>query len=304
MELEINKELKEQLQKENKELETNENPLQTISNIQKSNLLQVVLKNPEQLSLKKILLNRQPSKRVLNQGYGSFNVKTKSPTDHALFNEYILEHFSDMTEPNDKGKLSYELEYLLEGKGEDQKNLEGVVRNLLLMRVAPNYLYLQSDTTKQAEAEALALALSTAVALPILSSAVKQALLVAWAFGESIIDLRALLGGKKVSFIKNSQNWQLQLSSLQRLGTSEDREEGMDMEEGLSYKEYVRILLYLSNQDDVTMRALDLIEQNIQTINEKEFFRVDACISKLEIKSICKLKRGISYQFFTYFAYQ
>ena len=42
----------------------------------------------------------------------------------------------------------------------------------------------------------MALALATAVALPMLEPVVKQVLLAAWAFGESVMDLRSLMSGK------------------------------------------------------------------------------------------------------------
>ena len=77
------------------------------------------------------------------------------------------------------------MEYILEGKESDQQNLEVVVKKLLLMRSGANYLYLLTDAGKQAEAETLAVSLSTAIALPVLTGLVKQAILVAWAFGEA-----------------------------------------------------------------------------------------------------------------------
>ena len=86
----------------------------------------------------------------------------------------------------EKRSLAYEVEYLLEGKTSDQENLEAVLNKMLLIRMGLNFVYLQTDTAKQAEAGAMALALATAVALPMLEPVVKQVLLAAWAFGESV----------------------------------------------------------------------------------------------------------------------
>lgn len=97
------------------------------------------------------------------------------------------------------------MEYLLEGKTSDQENLEAVLNKLLLIRMGLNFVYLQTDTAKQAEAGAMALALATAVALPMLEPVVKQVLLAAWAFGESVMDLRSLMSGKRVALVKQQR---------------------------------------------------------------------------------------------------
>lgn len=116
------------------------------------------------------------------------------------------------------------------------------------MRSGANYLYLLTDAGKQAEAETLAVSLSTAIALPVLTGLVKQAILVAWAFGEAVMDIRALLDGKRVTLIKTHDTWQLQLSGLLKLGTAGDQKEGMDAEGGLRYKEYLMFYFLLKSE--------------------------------------------------------
>lgn len=81
--------------------------------------------------------------------------------------------------------LDYEVEYILEGKGSDRENLEAVAKKLLLLRFAPNYGCILGSAGMRAQAESLALTLCTAAALPMLTGAVTQVLLLAWAFGES-----------------------------------------------------------------------------------------------------------------------
>ena len=51
-------------------------------------------------------------------------------------------------------------------------------------------------------------------------------------------------------------------------------------------------------------RALDLIEENLKAEHGLTFFRADQCISRLEMESTCSLRRGVTYRFPTYFAYQ
>lgn len=302
----ISEELDAKLQEGESELPSENNPLENISNIKKSNLLNVVVSDPEQLSQKQISLGGLPSHRSLQKGIGKFPTKSdaQGKVSSLFFCQYLLEHFGNAVDQKKENMLSYEMEYILEGKESDQENLKGVVKKLLLMRSGANYLYLLTDTIKQAEAETLALTLSAAIALPVLGGLVKQAILVAWAFGEAVMDVRALLEGKRVALVKTSATWQLQLSGLLKLGTAEDQNEGMDAEGGLRYKEYLMFLYFLKSEQVCIMRALDLVETNLKRKFGTETFRVDHCVAKLQIKSKCKIRRGVNYQFSTYFGYE
>ena len=154
-----------------------------------------------------------PSHRNLQKGIGRFPTKSdaQGKISSLFFCQYLLEHFGNAVDQKKENTLSYEMEYILEGKESDQQNLEAVVKKLLLMRSGANYLYLLTDAGKQAEVETLAVSLSTAIALPVLTGLVKQAILVAWAFGEAVMDIRALLDGKRVALIKTHDTWQLDL---------------------------------------------------------------------------------------------
>ena len=147
----------------------------------------------------------------------------------------------------------------------------------------------------------MAAALAGVIALPALIGVIKQAILLAWAFGESIIDVRSLLEGGKVELIKNQENWKLQLSSLLEIG-KEDIDVQKD-ERGLSYREYLRMLLFLQKEEECTMRSLDIVEMNIRQ-KKGEVFKIDSCVSKLEIQSICKIRERITYRFSTVYGYQ
>ena len=302
----ISQELDSKLQEGESELPSENNPLENISNIKKSNLLQIVVSNPEQLSQKQISLGGLPSHRNLQKGIGRFPTKSdaQGKISSLFFCQYLLEHFGNAVDQKKENTLSYEMEYILEGKESDQQNLEAVVKKLLLMRSGANYLYLLTDAGKQAEAETLAVSLSTAIALPVLTGLVKQAILVAWAFGEAVMDIRALLDGKRVALIKTHDTWQLQLSGLLKLGTAEDQKEGMDAEGVLRYKEYLMFLFFLKSEQVCTMRALDLIEMEMKKKPGEETFQVDHCVTKLQVKSKCKIRRGVNYQFSTYFGYE
>ena len=149
----------------------------------------------------------------------------------------------------------------------------------------------------------MALAISAVLLQPEAVEIIKQLLLLLWSFGESVIDLRTLLSGKKAAFMKSEESWQLQLSSLFRLGSAEDSLQGTDTENGMDYAQYLQILLFLKEDTELTMRTLDRVEQNLITEKGLEFFRADACITKLKLYNTAELWNECTYSFPTYYGY-
>ena len=76
------------------------------------------------------------------------------------------------------------------------------------------------------------------------------------------------------------------------------------MESGLAYREYLRMLLFLKSQDEVGMRTLDMVEQNLKIRYGQTFFRADACVSGADFDMTCYLRRGIRYQYHILYQYQ
>lgn len=303
----VNMELEEFIEESEVMLPAEDNPLPHIEELKQSGILKLVLPKEFQVSAKQIVPGEQVSGRNLRNGRGSFYIRQNinGIEGRLLFHEYLIKKFGNAAESRGQNRsLSYELEYMIGGSGSDAENLEAVVKKLLAVRFGINYLYLQSDSVKQAEAETLALTLSVLAGLPAVSGFIKQALLAAWAFGESVVDLRALLSGKKAALIKNSENWQLSLSALITLGTGEDVQEGMDAEGGLTYKDYLRVLLFLENEDELTMKALDRVEQNMRSEKEAEGFCADSCVVKLKLQNKAEIRKGLTYQFPVYFGYE
>lgn len=287
------------------ELPQEENPIAHVSELKNRSIIDLVMPDNKAVSEKKIELNETLSKRSRNKGYGEFSDVAKKPGTLSLllFGEYLLEHFHGATDEEAGGALDYELEYIYAGKGGDRENLKAVVDKLMLMRFASNYIFLQGSSSKKAEAETLALTLCSLAMVPALEKAAAQMILIAWAFGESIVDIRSLLKGNKVPFAKSEESWQLSLSSLMKLGEGGDMSDGKDNEGGLSYKEYLRILLFLEKKEKIGLRALDMIEQNLRTVHGLKFFKADYCICRMEVESSVSLRRGILYKFKTYYGY-
>ena len=270
-------ELKGLLEEENAQLPKEDNPIESVKNLKNKPLLALLVSNQEELSNRSIIPETLPSHRALQKG--SFAQEMQNGTgDRLFFIAYLFEHFSNATDGERQAPLLYEQEYLLGGQASDQENLEAVCRKIMNIRTVSNYTYLLTDSAKQAEAEAMALTLCSLISLPAVTEVVKHAILFAWSYGESIVDMRALLKGKKVPLVKSSDSWQLQLSNLAALGTENEIANEKDTGSGLAYQDYIKGLFLLEDTGTLSMRCLDLIETNLH-------IKTDQCMTKVEIQS-------------------
>ena len=207
----------------------------------------------------------------------------------AWFLAYLLEHFNYasayLTGESESGPwLDYQLEYLIAGEETDIANLEAVCGRLLAIREGMNYAYLLSDSGKVAECAALAAALVGVTLIPGLVEAVKQVLLLAWAFAESVLDVRLLLNGKRVAFQKDAATWKLSLSGALELEDLSGLDEAEDAD-GLLYRDYLGILLTLTGREKRILRSLDAIEGVVREA-DGQWFYVDQCIDAFLIRTV------------------
>ncbi len=298
------------------------NPIFHVGGLRGMDLLSLVVPSEQGVSEKAVPQADLLAERTRREGYGDFSdvVSGSNTMSGLLYGEYLLEHFPSYTDgraenrveisgerrnvlESGRAPLNYQLEYILAGNHTDRENLKNVVNKLMLIRFVPNFAYIMTDTQMRAEAEAAATALCTLLVVPEIIAAVTQAILLAWAYGETIMDLRALLAGKHVATVKSRETWQLSLEALMRLGTEEDGEAVTDVESGMDYEDYLRMLLFLEQKEKKSFRTLGIIEQNMRNVYGQEYFKADACISRIELKSTSKLRRGIRYTYKTYYGY-
>lgn len=282
-------------------------PFTCVEQIENAGILSVVMPKDMELSGKSISPDRQSSRRGLHKGNGNFPARQAMDeiSEKLLFNEYVLDSFTNAAGGEEKNRsLSYEVEYILTGKESDKENLESVLLKLFFIRMALNYVYLQGDSEKQAEAEALALTISIILLIPEGMEVLKQLILLAWVTGESVADIRTLLSGGKAPLVKTKENWSLSLSELLTLRGGAEQLQGTDEQEGISYKDYLRIFLFLGDSDEVTMRSLDRIEENLASEHGLDNFRADQCVTKIEMKNVAMLFEELKYTYPVCFGYE
>ena len=54
----------------------------------------------------------------------------------------------------------------------------------------------------------------------------------------------------------------------------------------------------------MAVRSMGMIEKNMQTLYGQPGFRMDYCVSRMEVETVCRLRRNVQYQFQTYYGYQ
>ncbi|MDE6518557.1 MAG: hypothetical protein K2L18_12055, partial [Acetatifactor sp.] len=143
-------------------------------------------------------------------------------------------------------------------------------------------IYLLEDGTKRAEVETAAAVLSGVIALPELQPVFETALILTWAYLESLYDVKTLLAGGRVELIKTDANWHYSLNNIWNPQAEAAKEEGA----GLSYEDYLRILLYVQSPDILAMRFMDLMEMDIRQTSGNSCFRMDGCIDGLEAEAV------------------
>lgn len=267
-----------------------DNPIAIIKSLKEKGILQFVMPKEAKLSEKEISTDDLLSKRSLNTGNvrSSENTILEGMEEKVLFHEYLLHSFScaleeeKSTMPGGRA-LAYELEYIIAGKDSDVENLKAVVHRLLLIREAINYGYLLTDTVKQLQAETLAVAITGAVGMVALTTVVKHGVLLAWAYGESIMDVRQLMAGGSISLVKTEDTWQLALENFDAF--IQESSEKIEQEGGLSYEDYLRILLFAEKEQSLTLRSLDMIELTMRRQKGRTDYMMDGLVGELVMET-------------------
>ena len=224
------------------------------------------------------------AKNLPSHHQGETGGSGRSMADHVLINEYCSKYFLHALS-QEKREVQYELEYLLHGKKTDQENLEETVTQLFLIRQGMNMIYLLSDSGKQEEARALAAVITGVTGLAPLLEIVAGFILVVWAMGESMMDVRDLLSGGTVPLWKERGDWKLSLDGLLEMGKEKACIKGTDENpegRGFSYETYIKLMLLVRDGKKKQLRMMDMVQMNIQ--RAEAGFSLDRCAYRVDIQ--------------------
>lgn len=258
------------------------NPISIIRRIRKMGILELVIPGNKGVSDGQIQAGSLLSQREKQRGMPMYEAEKTdvSYTSQILFQQYLMEKLGNYSSPG-QGGLKYQTEYILGGKMGDIENLKFVAKRLLLIREGVNMVHLVSDGAKRAQAASLAAAIASAFLIPPATGVIEAAILLCWAFGESILDVRELFDGGKVPLIKSAADWQLSLENLPELLNGLDSVR-RGSEDGMNYEDYLQVLLLGVSREEKIERAMDMIELCVREKGRKNF-RMDSCIVAAEI---------------------
>lgn len=190
--------------------------------------------------------------------------------EKAAFCAYVTDHFSCQEIYKDS-VMKCEVEYIIKGKKSDHDNLEAVLSDIIWMRMPINYVCLLQDAARQSEALTLATAICSSTGTMPMVEIVKYLLLGCWSYGESIYEVRQLMHGEKLPYIKTPDQWNTDLKSLGKTGESKS------LSVGMSYMDYLIVMLAKKESKDVVYaRMLDMIQMNLRR-NDSNLTVVNLC---------------------------
>lgn len=269
-------------------------PMEYVRGLISQGVLQTVL-GGEKISDEYIDVTQYISSRRKreNLNRGNWTTVQVSAMERVLFHEYLLQYAGYYGQEKEEGRLKYQVEYLLGGHSSDRENLAYVASVLCAIRSAANAIYLYNDSDKMAVTATVADVLATAVLVPELAPIFQTALVLGWAYIEGLYDVKLLLAGGQVPLMKSAEQWHYDLDSIL---------EGVDIQlketegKGLSYREYLHVLLYLANAEKLTFRFMDIMEMDIRKTAGNEDFRMDGCIECVEVNAVFRSRSGYKHE--------
>ena len=177
--------------------------------------------------------------------------------------------------------LDYELEYILSGFETDKANLSAAATKIMLLRLAICTVYTLTQKDLKAQAQTLAISIMGFTGLPFLITIVKYLILFLWAAAQAVIETAAILRGKKVPIIPNSDSFCLSLAELPFFATLIDEKADNFSESKLylDYDDYLLVLTLLQSEKTTAARALDIIQENIRYKYNDDFLISNAVTS-------------------------
>ncbi len=239
-----------------------------------------------------------PSVRDLVSGDGIYEEWTdfNDIADELLFNEYIMLHYGSYKAHKDGSVFSYETEYIVSGTESDTNNLESVAKKILFIRCGANALTYMASPLLQSECASLATTLT--LIFPPAQPIVQTILSAAWIYAESIWDLRIIFNNGKIPLIKNQSEWNMTLEdAINNLGTllSGSTCDYSSYSNGFDYRDYLRILLYLTPSEEKVKRAIDITEMDIRNITGNISFKMDNCVASFSMQTVVTSSYGYEF---------
>lgn len=257
-----------------------ENTWESVAVMQKRSVLELIL--GENFFVSKKSCQLRDSIREREKQEGTMQISLRSDWYRKLLvMTYLEDYFSNYKDLKEEHFLSYEMEYVLCGQDTDWENLAGAWNRILMVREAANFAYLLQDEEKMMLAESLAgLVGLLAGGNPAVIKTIQLGIIGAWAYWESILDVRALIAGDEIPIVKKEYEWTTDVSNiLSSFGASAKAKK---CESGLSYVDYLKQLLFFMQNETIAYRMMEVMEESLKSKTEYQNCRMDQMIAAIK----------------------
>lgn len=261
------------------------NVLEKISKMASKDLLDLTLPEDVKPSVQKMDMSEFPSGGGEGYEAGIRLSEAGELAERALISEYAAAHFLKFQAEEgeeDRNRLLYEQEYLLNGKKRDRDNLHQMVKKLIGIREGMNLLSILGDSEKRSEARLLAASLTGAASATPITDIVAFFIMGVWAFAESVEDVRTLLRGERVPLIKDSSDWKLDLDELFHFVDNQEEIHDSGGKTGLDYSQYLKGFFLIQDPAQRNERMLDMMQYNLS--RKQKSFRMKRCAVGMDVE--------------------
>ncbi|GKX30937.1 hypothetical protein SH1V18_34170 [Vallitalea longa] len=229
--------LRDEVKENTQNIEFNNKATDVSEKIDKTNLPSVISKNKDYINL-----ISDENADFYNKSSGNYVDKSLSVfaeigdklknaaydlRDEIYINEYILGDFSTATDnltnsmpltlsnySKEDHFLNNEVEYILRGSLNENTNLKHVSNTILGMRFVMNYIHIITNSTKRTLVMGIATAIAGWWTFGLGTYIVAALIMAAWSYAESCVDVRYLLKGEEIPFIKTSGDWYTSIEGI------------------------------------------------------------------------------------------
>lgn len=209
--------------------------------------------------------------------------------DEEIFLSYLFEEMGSLMEQREGSLLSCQIEYLSEGRSSDLENISSVAERLFNWRFVDNTELALSDGGLYEQAVAAANELYAVQLKNEFEEPVAKSILYACAFLETVGDMREIYSSGSIPLRKSKH----QMSVTHVLGGNFYSIVG---EGGLSYGQYLACMLLLLSEENLNLRAMDIMEMDIRFRGGEYGFQMDGCVERYEAQVIAKGNAVLPYQ--------
>jgi len=267
------------------------NPADNVNGIRGAGILGMVLDDTSSISQTHTDLTPYCSNRKLMVGNGISEEEKRvgRVAGELTYDEYLFDKFGYYSHEREGSLLDYQIEYTIKNKDSDWDNLEAVCRTITLWREAINFVFLSTDAQRKGEAELIADSLAAITFCPELREPVMWSILLAWAYVESLQDVKILLEGGGVPPFKTSETWHTPITALFHPKSALKSYPGQS---GAKYGDYLKTMLLMTSFSKVLTKSMDIYEMDIRLTPGNGTFKLDYCLQSFLVDIVTNSTHG------------